>query len=235
MNFVSRTFLSLIVACVFFAGIFVPFAMAAEPAFSSPKGFTITPPDAWTLVSKDAAQGINAAIKKQYPKLDNFNVDTMAVMLLNPTDRGATNLNVVVTPSRLPLGDSGAEEKVSSMMREQYTKLGVTISKMAATRRNFGIHPAIVADFESNIGGAPTRQWQVLMASGKQTLIVTCTSSQSDFEKFAPVFTKAIESMTFPAPASAEFPLWLKYGIIGGVAGGLIGVFQKLIASKKKA
>lgn len=211
-----------------------PVAVGAEPPFSSPKGFTITPPDGWKVASKEGTREANDAIKMQFPKLGGFNLESMAVMLLNPSDGGTTNLNVVVTPSRMPIGDSDAEQKLADMLREQYTKLGVSMGKINAPRKSFGTHPAIVADFESNIGGAPTRQWQVMMISGKQTLIVTCTSRQSTFDRHVPAFTKAIEGMTFPPDGGADMPLWLKYGIIGGVVGGLIGGLQKLMASRKK-
>lgn len=221
-------------ACGFLGSGFASVGLAAEPAFTSPKGFTITPPDGWSLMSKDAASEVNAAIKKQFPKVDARSMDNLAVMLLSGFDAGVTNLNVVVTPSRLPIGDSGAEQKVAAMLQDQYTKLGITVSKMNVTRKTFGTHPSIVADFESNIGGQPTRQWQVMMLSGKQTLIVTCSSRQATFEKYAPVFTKTMEAMTFPPDAGGEFPLWLRYGIIGGVVGGLVGLAQKLMASRKK-
>ena len=234
VRFSLRNSVACVALCMLLAGAFAPVAAAAEPVFSSPKGFTIAPPDGWTLMSKDGARDVSAAIKNQYPKFDVSYLNGMAVMLLNPTDGGATNLNVVVTPSRLPITDSGAEEKLAKMLRGEYTKVGVTIGRMAASRKTFGTHPAIVADFESNVGGSPTRQWQAVMVSGKQTLIVTCTSPQSTFEKFVPVFTKAIEGMTFPPDAGGDMPAWLKYGIIGGAIGGLIGGLQKLLSSRKK-
>ena len=228
--------LSLFVVMPAFLSLFgiAALAVAAEPPFTSPKGFTITPPDGWTVLSKDGAREVNEVIKKEFPKFDSANLGRMAVMLMCPADGGVTNLNVVVTPGRLPIGDSGAEQKLADMLRTEYTKIGFTVSKMTASRKTFGTHPAIMADFESNVGGAPTRQWQVAMVSGKQTLIVTCTSQRPTFDQHVPAFTKAIEGMTFPADAGGEMPLWLKYGIIGGAVGGLIGLAQKLMTSRKK-
>jgi hypothetical protein len=211
-----------------------PHAVAAEPPFTSPRGFSITPPDGWKVLSKDGTREVTAVIKKEFPKFDIANLDRMAVMFMNPTDGGMTNLNVVVTQGRLPIGDSGAEQKLADMLRTEYTKLGVTMGKMTSARKNFGSHPAIMADFESNIGGQPTRQWQVAMLSGKQTIIVTCTSPQPTFEKHAPAFMNAIEGMTFPPDAGGDMPSWLKYGIIGGAVGGLIGALQKLFGVRKK-
>ena len=234
VKFSRRSRIACTAACVLLGSVFAPVAMAAEPVFTSPKGFTITPPDGWVVASKDAASVASDVFKKKFPKFDGANLDRMAVMILNPSDIGGTNVNVVVSPGRMPIDDSGAEAKVANILREQYTKMGVSVGRATATRKTFGTHPAILADVESNIGGVKTRQWQAMMISGKQTLIVTCTSPQSTFDQYVPVFTKAIEGMTFPADAGAEFPLWLRYGIIGGAVGGLIGLFQKLMASRKK-
>ena len=227
--------LSVLAAIPTFLALFglTPAAVAAEPSFTSPKGFTITPPDGWVVASKDATSVATEVFKKKFPKFDGANLDRMAVLLLNPADTGGTNLNVVVSPARMPIDASDAETKVANLVREQFTKMGVSVSKATATRRTFGTHPAILADVESNIGGVNTRQWQAMMISGKQTLIVTCTSSQASFEKFVPTFTKAIEGMRFPPDGGGEMPSWLKYGIIGGVVGGLIGLVQKLMASRK--
>ncbi len=228
----SRKCIACMSVCLLFPAAFTPVATATEPVFTSPKGFTITPPDGWTLFSKDAAREKSDAVKKAFPKFDSANLDRMAAMLMNPADSGITNINVVVVPSRIPINDSDAEQKLGTMLREQYTKMGASLGKFTAVRKTFGTHKALVADFESNMGGAATRQWQVMMPAGSQTLIVTCTSKQSTFDQFTPVFTKAIETMAF---SDKEFPAWLRYGIIGGVVGGLIGLFRKFMASRKKA
>ena len=216
------------VAGLLFAGA----AFSAEPVFTSPKGFTITPPDGWTLMSKDAAKEVSDVVKKEFPKFDAANLERMAVMLLNPADSGITNINVVVMPSRIPIGATDAEQKLEGMLREQYTKMGVSLGKLSVTRKTFGTHKSLAANFESVMGGASMRQWQVMMPAGSQTLIVTCTSARPTFEKTIPVFTKAIEGMTF---SDTEFPSWLRYGIIGGVVGGLIGLFRKFFGSRQKA
>ena len=107
--------------------------------------------------------------------------------------------------------------------------MGFTPDRVSVTRKIFGTHAALVADIESSITGSPTRQWQVMLPAGSHTLIVTCTAPRSSFDEVAPVFTKAIESMTY---STFEFPPWLRNALIGAIIGGLIGLFQFLISSR---
>jgi len=50
-------------ACLAFALALTPLAAATEPMLTSPEGFSITPPDGWTVVSKNTAQQM-AVIRK---------------------------------------------------------------------------------------------------------------------------------------------------------------------------
>jgi len=220
--------LSQFVLFLFVAAVLTSVAIADEPVFTSSQGFSITPPDGWTVVSESTATN---EIQKKFSKLKDINFDKIAVMILNPADSGVTNLNVVVSPGKLPINEASIEEKVSSALRDQYSQIGVQLDKITVTRKTFGTHQALVADIEVTAPESFLRQWQVMLPASGKTLIVTCSAPISSFDGVTPVFTKAIESMTF---STFEFPFWLRNALIGAIIGGLFGLFQSLTSSREK-
>jgi hypothetical protein len=200
-----------------------PLATATEPMLTSPEGFSITPPDGWTVVSKTTAQQAAATIQKRFPSLGSIDFDKMAVIMLNPADFGATNINVVVAPARLPISAPGIEEKLADKLREQFMTRGISLAGPSVTRRTFGSHATLVADLQWALGRANIRQWQVAAPTGSRTLIITCTSRQATFATYEPVFTEAIASMKFPSSFDFSLPTVIYYGI-----GGLVLLYALL-------
>jgi hypothetical protein len=213
-------------------------AMATEPVFTSPRGFSITPPDGWTVASKETISQMAGVAREQLSKLGNINFDRVAVVLFNPADAVASeNINVVVSPGRMPIEDSDAEQKMADALRGAYGKMGVTITRLSVTRKTFGSHKALVADVDWNTAGMQIRQWQVALASTGQSFIVTCTAPPPSFDSATPTFSKAIESMKYAEPEAAFFgsglPTWARGALIGAAIGALYGLY-KLVASFKK-
>jgi hypothetical protein len=213
-------------------------AMATEPVFTSPRGFSITPPDGWSVASKETISQMGSVVRQQFSKLGDINFDRVAVVLFSPADTSVSeNINVVVSPGRMPIEDSDAEQKMTDALRGAYGKMGVTITRVSVTRKTFGSHPALVADVDWNTAGVQIRQWQVALPAAGQTLIVTCTAAPSSFDSVTPTFSKVIESMTYAAPEPASLssglPNWARGALIGAAIGGLYGLY-KLVASLKK-
>ena len=208
-----------------------PIANPSTPEFTSTQGFSITPPVGWTVASKDTMEQVGSSVQKQFPTLRGVDFDQMAVLILNPTDSGITNLNVVVSPERMPIEDSGAEEKLTAIIRDQYKQMGVVLDKISLSHEVFGTHPALVANVEWQGAGSPMQQWQVMLLAESHTLIVTCTAPQSSFEEVRPLFTKAIESMKF---SNFEWAVWLQVAFIGALIVVLYWVFHSFAVSRKK-
>ena len=192
-----------------------PLATATEPMLTSPEGFTITPPDGWTVVSKSTAQQMAAIIQKRFPSIGSLDFNKVAVMMLNPADFGATNINVIVTPSRLPINATGVEDKLADTLREKFMTNGISIAGLSVTRRTFGSHSTLVADLQWSLGKANVRQWQIMAPAGNRTFLITCTSQQATFETYEPVFTEAIASMKLPSFFDFSIPSVIYYGIGG--------------------
>jgi len=217
-------------------GLIPIFAMAAELTFTSPQGFSITPPDGWAVASKEIAGQLSRAVQEHFQKLGNIDLDKLAVVIFNPNDaEGSQNLNVVVSPHRIPIDESDAEEKLVKMLKDQYAQIGVQIGSVAVNRKTFGTHAALVSDVESNFGGPPMRQWQVMLPAGSRTLIVTCSAPQASFGQAIPAFTKAIESMTYTTVTDplSEMPVWLREALIGALIGGAITLYR-VLASRRR-
>jgi hypothetical protein len=185
------------------------------------------------VANKDTIHQVGSSVEQKFPKLGNIDFNQMAVMILNPADSGTTTLNVVVSPGKFSVDESGAEDKLAGLLRAQYSQMGVSLDRISVTRKVFGTHTALVADFVSNRQEASMRQWQVILPAGNHTLVVTCTAPQSSFDEVTPVFTTAIESMTISTFAF-DWSALLQATIIGGVIGGLYGLFKLLSSSRKK-
>jgi hypothetical protein len=207
----------------------VTVAIAAEPVFTSPQGFSITPPDGWVVASKDTVSQLSRVALDHFQKLGNIDLNKLAVVIFNPAPSAESqNLNVIVAPEKIPIDESGFEDKLAGELREQYTGMGAQLGRVSVSRKRFGAHAGLVADAEWSMAGASLRQWQVILPAGSHTIIVTCTAPQSSFDEVAPVFTKAIESMTYSnvTTSTFEMPVWLRDAVIGAAIGGLIGLFQ---------
>ena len=210
-----------------------PPSAPAPAVFTSPQGFSITPPDGWVVASKDTIHQVGNTVQTMFPKLVNFDLSKLAVAILNPADSGQTNLNVVVSEGKTSIDGSGIEEKFAGMLRDQYNQMGISLDRISVTRQVFGTHTGLVADIEWSKAGLPSpiRAWQVVLPAGAHTLIVTCTGNQSSFDNFTPVFTKAIASMTY---SNFAVPDWLQSALVGGIIGGLIGGLSLFLSPSRK-
>ena len=181
-------------ACVALAAFVAPVAMAGD-AYTSPKGFSLTPPDGWKIADKTLNAEVGDVAKKQFPALASADFDKMAVMILNPDDEGKSNINVVVNPGALPIDQPGIEDELSSALSAQYKQMGVDVSHLTVTHKTFGTTKTLFVEYDMNISGASMHQWQIFEVTSDKMFIVTCTAPVDKFKDVAPVFTKVIESM----------------------------------------
>jgi hypothetical protein len=220
--------------------------VAIEPVFTSPRGFSITPPDGWAVASKEtigqirqAAQtAVNSGGKADFGKmLEKLNLDKMAVFIFNAqAGTTAQNINVVVSSGQFPIDQAGSEQTFAKMLTSQYGQAGVTPSKLIVSHRTFGHHTTLVADMEWSISGSSVHQWQVLMPASNQTFIVTCTAPPSDFEALAPVFTHALDSMTYSSGGASPLLRGVASSMVsGGLIGAGIGVCMWLASRFKRS
>jgi hypothetical protein len=210
---------------------------AASQTFTSPQGFTLTPAPGWIVASKDVTNELAGKVQDALKNVKDIDLNKFAAVVYNTADpSGAQNMNVVVSPDPIPIDESGVEDKLSTMLRDQFKGVGITIDKLSVNHKTIGTHAALLADMESTMNGTPIRQWQAYFPSADHTLIVTCTAPQSLFTSVEPAFNQTLESMTFPeAKSGSKVPGWLTGAIIGGGIGLVYGIFVALLKKRKPA
>ena len=216
----------------------VAFGQVAKQAvssstFTSPQGFSITAPNGWAIAGKDVTDQIAATVHDEVGSAAAAS-GSFAVVIFNSADpTHAQNINVVVSESAVPIDEAGIEGKIEKVLRDQYSKIGITISNVSVTKKTFGSHEGLVANVDSNMTGTPIRQWQVFFPSANQTLIVTCTAPPSSFDSATPAFTQALTSMVFPKPNGHDvFPSWATGAAIGLGVGLGLAITRKMKARK---
>jgi hypothetical protein len=212
-------------------------ATAAATRFSSPRGFSMAPPRGWNVATKDDQQALADALKDRVAAARGFETDRMAVMLFDPADPNR-NINVIVSPGRLPIDDADAESQYLSALRSQFGQMGFSADGLSVKRRTFGSHQALSAEYEASLpsalglGTGRLHQWQAVFVSGRQTFIVTCTASAADFPALATDFSDALASLEFQSAGLSSLPSWAMNGLVGALLGGACGLVQLLFRQK---
>jgi hypothetical protein len=201
------------------------FAQSAEhqePVFTSSQGFSITPPDGWTVASKDGTHQLAAEVQEKVNGIGNVDLDRLAVFMFNPAETDQ-NLNVAILPHKEVAEESGAQQLADGIR----SRIGAT-PRMSVSRESFGTKSAMVIDFDSNMSGAPDRTWMVILPAGNHALLITCGAPQSSFEQVAPLFKNAIGSITIAeSHSSFHLPTWIIVVVIALLARTLFRVMSQ--------
>ena len=206
--------------------------MLAEK-FKSSQGFSLDPPDGWTVASKEQRQQLGDAVKE---RLKQFDLDRMAVVMFDPANP-RNNINVIVGPGRVSVDDANAAEQYGSSLKSQYRQMGLEPVGFTVDRRTFGKHRALVADYENDYGplGAPGKvhQWQAIFPGSGKSFFVTCTAPADQYAGMVPVFTKTLESLDIEADLFDNIPRWMRTALIGAVIGALVGLILAVMKKRR--
>src|SRR5579872_1960032 len=210
---------------------------ATEP-FKSTQGFTIIPPDGWTVASKEETRKLGEAAAERVDKLKQFDLDRMAVVMYDPANP-QNNINVIVGPSRVPIDESDASDKYRSLLENQYRQMGMSLDGLTVGRKTIGKHDVLSAEYEGDYsrfgqGAGKVHQWQVIFPGAGKSFVVTCSSTADQYATLEPSFTHALESMDYEEAGIFEKSPWLRTGLIGGLVGAGVGVIVALTKKKKK-
>jgi len=205
----------------------------AAIVFTSPKGFSITVPDGWSVSSKSKA-------------VDDGEAD---VEIANQ-NKLLQIIRVFVAGRMSKIPDPDVEEAMMGKVEwEGLVKTGATNIEVSVSHKTFGKHKALVSDVKwdaPNSFNVRERRWLVYLRAGDHTVGVGCLGFQSDFDALKPVCTKAIESITYPGLEVSsltdewyEIPHWARYTTaIGGLLGAIvltIWIIRVAVVSKKSA
>lgn len=206
----------------------------AQPnRFSSTQGFSFEYPKGWVVVTKEQKRILIDEYKAIFEKLGKVNFDRMAVMVFNPeNDEYAENVNVVVSPGRMPASED-SREKLAEMLPKQLRDAGIEATDVFSKITKFGDKQALSVHWTANYptGVGSIRQWQVAIPGRNQTYIITASASTASFHVYEASFKIISDSFEVDGGSLGvwhSLPKWTQNALVGGVIGALIGLAGSL-------
>ncbi len=209
--------------------------------YTDPSGFSFTYPDDWVVVTReilaDARKQVGPDVKDWLAKT-NMDLNRIRVAVFRKGHD--ENLNVIVNDKELPVNDRSVQE-LRNVLPQQFKTAGFQADNLQVGIQKIGPHEVAVSDFQVRLPVSPDlfREKQVYLPGGGKTFIITCTAKANSFQQVAPAFEQILASFRVPPPTPGGFD-WkgvMITGLIGGVAGGLIGgafaLYKKLAARRK--
>lgn len=221
--------------------LFLVFPIAADGGeHHDPTGYSFSYPGGWIAVTKELGKLGREALPedvRSYLAKNNVDLGRMSIMLIRDADEEfLENVNVVVDHQEMPMVDD-SRQKLVELLPGQYRSLGAEMSNVRGQLRNVGKHDAVVLDYNVKLPTVPKllRQRQAYLAGGGNTYIVTFTANSDSFAKYEPTFDTILASFDVPAPTRKGFD-WKQMaitGLVGGLAAGLLGLYQKFFKKKQ--
>jgi len=147
--------------------------------YTSPdSGFSITFPDGWTV----SEPGVSGILVQAMSSLENAQ------------DKFGESINVVATALSGPQDlDPVAREYVGALPKQ------LNAQQVGISSLKIGGRDARSIVFLASVGGMKLKDISYITCSGPKAYIITCSSEADKFEKYKPVFEKAIGTVKFAA------------------------------------
>jgi hypothetical protein len=217
----------LLLACV------VGCASAPAGELKSLRGFSLTYPDGWLAASSDQRDALTKELKPWLDKVGKLDLSRLAAVIVHPQDDGfVESVNVIVAPGA-PKADAEGQQKYREGLVSQFSQVGLAVQNVEVEQATIGGTPALAAHWNVTVPGEkePVRQWQVVIPGRSQTYIATCSARASEFSQYEPAFRQTIESLKIDAGPGGlwySLPGPLRFAIVGGLVGLLVGVFRAI-------
>lgn len=150
---------------------------APAKAFTSPKGYTITPPAGWNIASaymtEEQLAELPASVREQ------FHPEQIDVLFMDssPQKVGSSfgdNLNVVVVAEKIPLDDATVKELKAALVG-QYAQVFENFSMTEFKVVKLKSGPALLVKGSYTLSGHDLRLQQFFVIGDSSSLVVTCT------------------------------------------------------------
>ena len=215
--------------------------VAAAAGFSAehkdPAGFSFRYPDEWVAVT-GLNEGMLQPAVRDWLKQGEVDFSRIDVIVVDPrqTDFFA-NCNVLRVPGELAITEA-TRQKLLKEAADQFQRAGITVENLRIDIRRFGMHDAIVFDFDSRMPFLQERlhQRQAHFPGGGQTHVVTCSAPASRFPQYEQPFDMILSSFHVPPRQSTGFD-WKNVrssATTGAIIGGLAGAVAVLLQQFKK-
>jgi hypothetical protein len=206
--------------------------------FDSAHGFSIAPPSGWIVATHAQREQLAGTLTSdQIALLNSLASDRVAVVMFEPD--GFSNINIIVSPGRIPLEEADAPLTYRTGLQDQFRIGGMQVDNFRVERRRFGGNDSLLADFVTDrravarFGEPPRmRQWQAVFGAWGRTYIVTCSAPDDRFAALEPAFAAALASIDFPATPAAFFrglPGWVRNALIGALIGAMLPLLPALL------
>jgi hypothetical protein len=209
---------------------------AMAEVYSDPSGFSLTVPDGWHAISSTSGFQFEdwSEDVKSWMRKNNFDLSKVSVMILREGKGDGEgfleNANGVVFDKVFPISEEAVKEAISGA-RQALSAKEVTIESLTGQVQRGTDRDMIVLDYVTRIPLVTfsLHQRQIFFPFGKSTLILTYTTRNDTFAKYEPVFTSMVASLSAPQPVVTgfDFSRVIVMVVVGGLIGGLIGLFKR--------
>lgn len=216
------------------------FLVLASPAFAAnftgERGFSLTYPDSWMIATKQVQDEISASVKAILEKIGNTDFAKISVLVFNPVDDDfIENVNLVITPGRIPLDDRGLDVALEALAAA-WAAQGTSLRNVARGVDTFGNNEALSIEYDVELYGQSMHQWIVAIPGKDRTYIITSSALSSEFDEYAETFRNIVYSVELDTGFWGIWlglPQWLRYALIGGAIGLGISLVRSVFRRKK--
>ena len=178
--------------------------------YQSSFGFTLSIPDDWLVLTKEAIKGNAAFTDAQDARAGKINPEllrdlkakvesgSIEMFFDRATSDGtfADNINVMVRRGQIP----GAPDKLQQVCEAYPAKLakyaGRNLAVVRCETRDLGATEAMYVEFEGIIAGTVTMQYQIPRPNN-ELLLVTATCKQASLQRIRAEFEAIVRSIRF--------------------------------------
>ncbi len=166
-------------------------AVAQPHVYKSAKGYRLTYPSGWQILSAKDGAAIGEAGSQLHQNIDLSDID---VLIHAPSIDPIRNINVNVSPKIVPATQYYLDE-FKKLLPQQLSKFSASSPPQILDVRltKVGRYDAILATWTGDMPGAG-RVWeeQFVIPGNSHTFIITCTSEADSSAVAAPIFAKIL-------------------------------------------
>jgi hypothetical protein len=223
-RFASTSVLTMILVAAALAPVVTRAVDLSQEFATDDKAFSIRYPADWKIITKEQNDKVQREAGPLMAKL-KVDLNRMTFVVADPAPAALPpNVNLVITPGRLPLDKPDlAKAKMRETLDQLAAATGARMSDVNIAVEQLAGHDVLISSYRTTGPGAALRQTQVMFPGRTQTYIVTCSALAADYPRVEPTFKAMLDSVKVASGGFGAWPLWAQYAAIGGIGGAAAG------------
>lgn len=230
-----------IIGAAFLAGCLVPTLAISAVYESKLRGFSVTYPDGWTVLSSDDLEESREAVSELQKKAGGSGADPRAVVITEPNvdpPELAAHINVTITRGRFSVTEDSVP-KLLSEMETTWTKMGVQGELLEHSLREIGSNHGLYFERRGTdpATGVEKRYWQHITPGREQAYTIICAVPEVEAESFRETCLSVLESFKKDTGVEGFFssiPMFVRDGFQGAIIGLIVALFLRWWNKRKE-